>query len=368
MHYAMIMAGGSGTRLWPISRKGTPKQLIRFIDRGGGEQASLLEIAAERLVGLVPDDCRYICTNESHRQQVLETVPGFDDEHILGEPVGRDTVNAVGFGAAIFGLDDPDAVFAVVTADHLITPIEVFHEAVGTGFELVDADPSRIVTFGIKPTCAATGFGYIEQGGDLPQTNGLGFEVARFVEKPDRETAEEYLTSGKFFWNAGMFVFHARTFMEMLKKHAPESAAGLEKVAKAWKTDEREAVLAEVYPRLPKISVDYAIMEPASRDPAVSICGVRTDVDWLDVGSWPAYGETRTPDGGGNRVSGPGTMVSVDSHNNLVVTSGDAGHTVALLGCEGLIVVQTPDATLVMPRERAEELKRLHERVRDDLK
>ncbi len=368
MRYAMIMAGGSGTRLWPISRKGTPKQLIRFIDRGEGEQASLLEIAAERLVGLVPDGCRYICTNEGHRSRILETVPGFDDDHILGEPVGRDTVNAVGFGAAVFGLDDPDAVFAVVTADHLIEPIDVFHKAVTTGFDLVEADPSRIVTFGIKPTHAATGFGYIEQAGDIDGTDGLGFQVARFVEKPDRETAEGYVASGKFHWNAGMFVFHARTFMEMLKKHAPESAAGLAKIAQAWKTNDRRAVLDEVYPTLPKISVDYAIMEPASHDDSVTICGVRTDVDWLDVGSWPAYGETRKPDAGGNRISGPGSMVHVDSRDNLVVTSGGEAHTVALLGCEGLIVVQTPNATLVMPRERAEELKRLHEFVPDDLK
>ena len=364
----MIMAGGSGTRLWPVSRKGTPKQLIRFIDRGDGSQASLLEIAAERLDGLLPPENRYICTNEAHRQRILETVAGFDDEHILGEPVGRDTVNAVGFAAAVFGLDDPDAVFAVLTADHLITPKEVFHKAIETGFGLVEADPSRIVTFGIKPTHAATGFGYIEQADGIDGTDGLGFEVARFVEKPDRETAQGYLESGRFFWNAGMFVFHARSFMELLGKYAPESKAGLERIAAAWKTDDRQKVLEDVYPELPKISVDYAIMEPASRDDSVHICGVRMDVDWLDVGSWPAYGETLTPDPDGNRVSGPGSLVSVDSRENLVVTSGDSPHTVALLGCEGLIVVQTPDATLVMPAERAEELKRLHEHVPDALK
>lgn len=366
MRYAMIMAGGSGTRLWPVSRKGTPKQLIRFIDREGEGPASLLEIAAGRLEGLIPAERRYICTGEAHRARIIETVPGFDDEHILGEPVGRDTVNAVGFGAAVFGKDDPDAVFAVLTADHLITPSEIFHKAMEVGFELVEADPSRLVAFGIKPTHAATGFGYIEQGGAIEGTGGLGFEVARFVEKPDRETAEEYLASGRFFWNAGMFVFHARTMMELLRRHAPQSAAGLERIAAAWGGAKQKAVLDEVYPTLPKISVDYAIMEPASRDESVSICGVRMDVDWLDVGSWPAYGETRPMDARGNRKSGPGTVVSVDCRDNLVVTS--EGHTVAMLGCEGLIVVQTADATLVMPREKAEELKRLHEFVRDELK
>jgi len=368
MRYSMIMAGGSGTRLWPVSRRGTPKQLIRFIDRAdGSEQASLLELAAARLEGLVPRDHQYICTNEAHRASILETVPGTSDERILGEPVGRDTVNAVGFAAAVFSSFDPDAVFAVLTADHLIRPVETFHKAIKTGFELVEADPTRLVTFGIKPTFPATGFGYIEQADEIEGTDGLGFRVARFVEKPDEETAREYVESGRFFWNSGMFVFHARSFMELLERYRPDSAAGLARIGQAWGTPSRTDVLNDVYPTLPKISVDYAVMEPASSDERVSICGVRMDVEWLDVGSWPAYGKTLTPDRDGNRIAGPGSVVALDCRDNLVVTSG-SDHTVAMLGCEGLIVVHTPDATLIMPQERAEDLKRLHERVSDDLK
>lgn len=352
-----------------MSRRGTPKQLIQFIDRPDGSgQGSLLEFAAGRLEGLVPPERRYICTNESHRQVILDTVPGMTDERILGEPVGRDTVNAVGFAASVFSSLDPDAVFAVLTADHLISPVEVFHKAMETGFELVEADPTRLVTFGIKPTHAATGFGYIEQGATIAGTSDLGFRVARFVEKPDRETAEGYVRSGRFFWNAGMFVFHAQSFMGLLHRYRPDSFAGLAQIGQAWATPKRQAVLNDVYPVLPKISVDYAIMEPASSDAKVSICGVRMDADWLDVGSWPAFGETLAPDAAGNRTSGPAQVVMVDGKDNLIVSSGEQRHTLALLGCENLIVVHTPDATLIMPKERSQDLKRLHERVADELR
>lgn len=369
MRYAMIMAGGSGTRLWPMSRRGTPKQLIQFIDRPDGSgQGSLLEFAAARLDGLIPPDRQFICTNESHRSTILDTVPGWSHERILGEPVGRDTVNAVGFAASVFASMDPDAVFAVLTADHLIKPVQTFHKAMETGFELVEADATRLVTFGIKPTFAATGFGYIEQGRSIDKTSGLGFDVARFVEKPDQETAEGYVSSGRFFWNSGMFVFHARGFMGLLERYRPDSHAGLAQIGHAWNTPKRHAVLQDVYPVLPKISVDYAIMEPASSDDQVSICGVRMDIDWLDVGSWPAFGETVDADHEGNRIAGTESVVSVDASNNLVVSSGKGDHTIAMLGCENLIVVHTPDATLIMPKGKAQDLKRLHEHVRDELK
>lgn len=197
-------------------------------------------------------------------------------------------------------------------------------------------------------------------------------EVREFKEKPDLETATRYVESGEYGWNSGMFVFHARTFMRLLASHAPVSRAGLEKIAAAWDSPRRAEVLGEVYPTLPKTSVDYGIMEPASRDASVSICAVDMNVRWLDVGSWPSYAETIEPDSAGNRVRGSGDAVLVDSSDNLVITGGSAGegrgHTVALVGCEDLIVVQTDDATLIMPADRAQDVKRAHELVRDDLK
>lgn len=363
----MIMAGGAGTRLWPMSRQGEPKQLIRFVHRGGSDgPVSLLEEAAGRLKGLIDPDRWYICTGEKHREQIRGMLPSFSDDRILGEPMGRDTLNAVGFGAAVFGKDDPDAVYSVLTADHLIDPQETFAQAMEVGYKLVEEDPTRLVSFGIRPTYPATGFGYIEDGGDIQGTEGLGFSIARFVEKPPLEKARQYLATGRFSWNAGMFVFHAKTFMDLLEKYRPESFKGLMKIREAWGTDDQEAVVNEVYPKLPKISVDYAIMEPAAADTSVSLCGVRMNVSWLDVGSWPSYGETLRPDADGNRGAGA-KLVSHDSRDNIVV-SNDGNHTVALLGCDDMIVVHTPTATLVMPRDRAQDLKALHGKLPEGLK
>lgn len=376
MRYAMIMAGGAGTRLWPMSRSDRPKQLVPFIRRNG-RAMSLLEIAAERLEGLVPPERRYICTNEGYRAPIRAALPRFTDRQILGEPVGRDTVNAVGFAAAVLEKVDKDAVFAVLTADHLIEPADLFRDRVEMGFELVEQDPSRLVTFSIKPTHPATGFGYVERGPEIQGTNGLGFRVERFVEKPSRERAQAYIESGAFGWNSGMFVWKASTFMDCLRRYKPESHAGLTRIADAWGTERERDVLNAVYPKLPKISVDYAVMEPASREQAraqgrgpeasksVKVCTVLMDLTWLDVGSWPSFGATVDPDDDGNRVSGKG--VAFRSEGTLVVNADDR-HTVAVLGCKDIIVVHTEDATLVMPAERAEELKLLHGELPERLK
>jgi mannose-1-phosphate guanylyltransferase len=371
MRYAMIMAGGSGTRLWPVSRDGEPKQLIRFIRRPGDETPrSLLEIAAERLDGLVPEDRQFICTGERYRALIKQRLPAFTDDRILGEPMPRDTVNAVGFAAAVFGKDDPDAVFSVLTADHLIQPADTFARAMDVGYSIVERDPTQLVSFGIKPTFPATGFGYIENGGELEGTDALGFKVSRFVEKPPLDKATEYLAAGTFSWNAGMFVFHANTFMDLLARHQPDSHAGLMKIREAWNTPDQRAVLEAVYSALPKISVDYAVMEPAATDPAVSLAGVTMDVEWLDVGSWPSYGETIPPDAQGNRASGIPVALH-DSKNNLIVgneSTQNSGHTIALVGCDDLIVIRTERATLVMPKDRAQDIKALHAELPDELR
>lgn len=409
----MIMAGGAGTRLWPMSRRGMPKQLIPLIERGGvnrhsapgvdrhsmtmgdggvsgaegGEAAStspqsLLEISARRLDGLIPADQRYICTAEAYREAIKEALPEFIDERILGEPAGRDTVNAVGFAAAVFQKIDPDAVFAVFTADHIIEPVDEFQRMIELGYRLVEADPSRLVTFSIKPTYAATGFGYVERGmplNDVEGGEGRAFKVARFVEKPDLPRAAAYVESGVFGWNSGMFVWKASTVLEALRRYKPESYEGLMKIQETWGTVQQHKVLEEVYPTLPRISVDYAVMEPASKDRGgggdrpFTVCTVMMDVKWLDVGSWPSYADTLEPDAQGNRGSsalradGGGAAVLVSSSGNLVVNPVQ-GHTIALLGCQDLIVIHTETATLVMPRDRAEELKLLHEKLPESLK
>lgn len=369
-----------------MSRKDRPKQLLKFIQQQGQAPISLLELAANRLDGLVEPSHRYICTAEAYRAIIREQLPAFNDPQILGEPVGRDTVNAVGFAAAVLAKDDPDAIFCVLTADHVITPDSVFRERMDLGFRLVENDPRRFVTFSILPTYAATGFGYVERGtpirdpkkGKAAGVDGVkehAYHVARFVEKPDLARAQVYVESGDFAWNSGMFVWKAATILDALKRYKPESYDGLMKIQAAWGTKKAKAVLAEVYPTLPKISVDYALMEPAAQeakkagkhgDAPFSVCTVQMDLTWLDVGSWPSFAETLPADKAGNRVSGEGVTHIVGGKNNLAVAS--KGHTVALLGCDNMIVVQTPDATLVMPRAKAEELKLLHAEVRDDLK
>jgi len=369
MRYAMIMAGGTGTRLWPVSRTNRPKQLLNFIRRPGDPRPrSLLELAADRLEGLIEPGRRYICTGEQYRQVIRRTLPRFDDEHILGEPIGRDTVNAIGLTASVLARSDPDAVFAVLTADHVIEPGDVFRDRLSLGLDLVQADPMRLVTFSITPTHPATGYGYVERGDPIaessrvPGTEPSAFHVARFVEKPDIERARQYLASGRFGWNSGMFVFHARTLLDCLERFVPESFEGLGRIGAAWETPDRRRVLEEVYPTLPKISVDYAVMEPASNDDRVGIVMVEMPVRWLDVGSWPSYAQTIEPGEGGNRTAGPGRTLIHEGTDNLVYVD-QPDHTVTLLGVQGLVVVHTADATLVMPADRAQNLKELHARL-----
>ena len=355
--WAMIMAGGAGTRLWPMSRREQPKQLIPFIN---GE--SLLEVAAGRLDGVVPASRQLICTGQGHLAAVRARLPHFDDDRLLGEPCGRDTLNAVGFTAAVLPRRDPDAVFAVLTADHIIEPQAEFARCLTLAFDLVEDDPTRLVTFGITPTFPATGYGYVQLGEAIAEFDGA-HRTGRFVEKPDEATARSYLDRGDFAWNSGMFVFSAATVLDAIGRFAPEAKAGLDRIAEAWETDERDAVLNMVYPTLPKTSVDYGLMEPASEDDSLSICTIPMGVSWLDVGSWPSYGDTLDADASGNRSNGP--VAHIDSSNILSVTE-DPDHLIATIGCEDLVIVHSDRVTLVCPRDRAQDVKAMVDAVEED--
>lgn len=354
MNYAVIMAGGSGTRLWPMSRADQPKQLIPFING-----RSLLQVAVDRLKGLVPPSHQFICAGEKFRGAIRKAMPGFTGDRILGEPEGRDTLAAVGFPAAILARRDPEAALAVFTADHLIEPVSVFQKKIRLGFRIAHDHPRTLVTFGIEPTFAATAYGYVQLGSAMRGAAGA-FAVRGFKEKPDDRTARKYLASGKYLWNSGMFVWRAATLLECIGKHQPQVHAGLMEIAGAWGTRRQEAVLRRVYPKLQKISVDYAIMEPASRDKSVRVACVKMPLKWLDVGSWPQYGQTLAADEHGNRVA-VGALL-MDSRGTLVASS-DHQHVVATIGVEDLIIVHSDRATLVCRRDAAGLLKELHQKI-----
>lgn len=351
----MVMAGGSGTRLWPLSRRDRPKQLLPLLPGG----RSLLAAAIDRLDGVIDPSNRMICTAERFRAAIQREMPALPEAAILGEPTGRDTVNAVGLTAAILEARDPDAVFAVLTADHLIEPQAEFARALDLGFRLAEADPHRFVTFSIRPDFAATGYGWVERGAEVEGFDGA-YLAAAFVEKPEKPRAEAFLASGRWNWNSGMFVFAAKGFMKALEKFLPANAEALRTIAAAWETPERGELLGSLYPALTKISVDHGVMEPASASDAFSIATVPMAVKWLDVGSWPSLAKTIEPDASGNRVMG--RLFAVESRGVLSVSS-DPEHLVCVLGCEDLVVVHTADATLVCPIELAEQVKFIAERV-----
>jgi mannose-1-phosphate guanylyltransferase len=357
MRYAMIMAGGMGTRLWPMSRGGTPKQLIPFV-RG----KSLLQLACERLDGLVPAERCYLCAGRPYREAILAALPGFSPERYLGEPMGRDTLNAVGLGAAVLAEDDPQAVVGVFTADHLIEPVREFQKIVLQGFELAERAPQTLVTFGIAPTGPATAYGYLELGAVY---EGAAWIVKQFKEKPDLETAKTYFHQGpaRYLWNSGMFVWRVQTLLECIRRYEPEVFQGLSAIARAWKTPERDRVLDEIFPTLKKISVDFAVMEPASHDPAVRVATVPMPLHWHDVGSWPSYAELYPRDEKRNTLAAE-TQLLLDCSNCLAASS-DPGHLITAIGCHDLIVIHTPDATLVCRADRAEEIKELHRRLQE---
>ncbi|MEU2347458.1 sugar phosphate nucleotidyltransferase [Modestobacter sp. NPDC049651] len=354
MRHAVIMAGGSGTRLWPLSRAGRPKQLIDVVAAEGGAPAhSLLAEAFARLEAVLPAEQIWVCTAARYADAVRAALPRLGADRLLLEPVPRDTANAVGLAAAVVADTDPDAELAVVSADHVIRPVDRFAAALTTAYDLLAVRPGALVTLGVTPTAPATGFGYVQKG--APTEVPGASEAAAFREKPDLATAWEYLNSGQYVWNSGMFVWRARTVLDALRDHLPASAEGLARIVAAPAGPQRDAVLAEVFPTLPKISVDYAVLEPAAAEPG-RVAVVDLDVDWLDVGSWPALSQTLDADADGNAVSGPAVLV--DSAGN-VVFSDDPDHLVALVGVRDSVVVHTRDVTMVCPVADAERVKQL---------
>jgi mannose-1-phosphate guanylyltransferase len=361
MDYGLIMAGGSGTRLWPLSRKRQPKQLLPLI-----QGRSLLQLSYDRLRGLLPPERIYVCTKSEYADPVFSNLPELPKGNLLGEPEGRDTANAVGFAAAVLHKKDPDSTMAVVTADHVIEPIDQFQSALRLAFEVVKEQPASLVTFGIVPTHGHTGLGYIYRGDPLPLTSKRtgAFKVQSFKEKPDKATADRYVESGRYYWNSGMFVWRCDTVLKELSLHLPEAHKGLMRIAEAWGTAQQQGTIAEVYPKLQRISIDYAVMEPASQHKGkVNVVTVEMPIQWLDVGSWPALAETLRLDEHENAVDSQLVML-VDTDNNIII-SHDPEHLIATVGLSDMIIVHTKDVTMVCPKRDAQRVKDLVGKARE---
>lgn len=344
--WAVIPAGGAGTRLWPVSRAAAPK----FLHDLTGTGRSLLQQTVDRLAPLVADRL-LVVTGEAHREAVLAELPGVDPGAIVAEPSARDSMAAIGLAAAMLERVDPDAVMGSFAADHVVTDTDAFEAAVATAVDV--ARDGWLVTLGIRPTHAATGFGYVHLGAELPDHPGA-CQVAAFVEKPSLDVAERYLAGGQHRWNAGMFVVRPGVLLDLLAGRDPEFAARLREIAAT------PDLLGELWDRLPRIALDHAVAEPAAAAGRVAV--VPVDPGWDDVGDYDALAVLLGADDGGVRVLGDPSLVDADDASGLVVPG--TGRTVAVVGLDDVVVVDTPDAVLVTTRAHAQRVKDVVARLR----
>lgn len=351
MLHALIMAGGGGTRFWPRSRQAKPKQFLTLVG-----DASLLQQAYERIEALASPARTWIITGASYTAETARQLPSLPAERIVGEPCGRDTAACIGLGAALCVRDDPDAVMLVMPADHVIEPAQEFRRAAHAAEQILLEHPQALVTFGITPTFAATGYGYIERGDELAQRQGVSvFRVGSFREKPHIELAEEFLASGKHFWNSGIFVWRAATILNQLRRNQPKLAAAVERIAAAWDTPERDEVLAREYTGLERISIDYAVMEKAPE-----VLMVQAPFLWDDVGSWLALERRQPQDAHDNTVLA--NHLGIDTRHCVIV--GDNTKFIVTLGVNDLIIIQDGDAILVAHREEEGNIKKIVEQLK----
>ena len=347
--YAIIMAGGKGERFWPLSTSCRPKQLLAL---AGGKP--LILQAVDRLRGIVPPERTLIVTNQALATTIREMVGEGSPVGVLGEPVGRDTAAAIAAGAAWIKRRDPNAVFCVLTADHIIGDLPVFRDTLTRGLALC-AQRDVLMTIGIEPSGPSSAYGYIEAGDLWEKSGSIEFFIAkRFVEKPDAKTAEEYLATGRYAWNSGMFAWSVRSIQKAFSEFRPVLADKIE----AWSAsaDDRafQAALERDFPGLEKISIDYAVMEKAKN---IVVC--KGAFAWDDVGSWPALEAHLPKDGQGNAALGD--VEILESGDNIVVSEG---RLTALVGVRNLVVVQADGVTLVCEKNRSQELKALLAKLR----
>ena len=353
MLYSTILAGGSGTRLWPLSRAGEPK----FLHALTGTDRSLLQATVDRVSPLSAADQIYVVTGTAHAAAISRQLPAVPTANILIEPSPKDSCAAVSLACAVLARRDPGAVMAAFSADHLIGDQERFVEIIEQA--AAAASDGYLTTVGIRPGHAEVRFGYLKLG---PAAAGKARTVAEFREKPSLELAASYVESGQYLWNAGIFVFAVETFLAELARQRPQLSAGIARIADAWDSAERDAVLADVWPGLEKISVDYGVLEGAAA--AGKVATVPADMPWSDVGDFDSLGESLPSDESGNLViAGQGEVITRDVKDAVIVSTTD--RVVAVVGLDDVVVVDTADATLVCARSRSQEVKQIVEELRD---
>lgn len=351
--YVVILAGGKGERFWPQSRLRRPKQLLPIV----GDRPMLRQ-TLERILPVVPAERVLVLTNAEQAAAVRRVCPELPRGNVIAEPVGRDSGPAVGLAAQLVTARDPEAAFASVHSDAAIHDARAFQRDLRAAFAAAEAAPV-IVLIGVPPTEPSTAYGYIQRAEPWRTVQGrVIFKSRRFVEKPSLAVAQGYLASGDYYWNPGIFVWRASVVLEAFARHAPAVAAGLAKVGEALGAGQSlTQALRKVYPALPKIAVDYAILEKAD-----NVVVFPATFDWDDVGSWTAVSRHSTKDAAGNVILGR-AIIEEGSHNIVI---NDDRHFTAVFGADHLVIVHTPDATLVCTREKAGHLKKLLTRLQAD--
>lgn len=345
MPYAVIMAGGAGTRLWPAARRDNPKQLQRLI-----YEEPIVAVTVKRLQPAFPLERCYIVTAARYADPIRAVLPELPPQNVISEPFGRNTAAAIALAAFRIAAREPEEVFAVFPADHVVLHPEKLQQAVNVSLPL--ARRHTVVDIGVPPTHPETGYGYIELGESLEEHGDLtAYRVRRFVEKPDLETAQGYLQAGNYMWNSGMFVWQADKYLDALREHLPETFRALADAETAGS----EAALHAAYAAIPDISVDYAIMERVS-----DVVAIPAEFGWRDVGDWNALYELMPHDAGGNAYEGP--HVTLDTVGSLLAAPGKL---IAAIGVEDLVVVDTPDVLLVMRRDRAQDVKKILDMLKE---
>ena len=348
MLFAIIMAGGSGTRFWPKSRRDRPKQLLRLHG-----DATMLQQTVARIAPLVPLDRVLIVTGADQAEATRAQLPDLPAENVIAEPCPRDTAPCVGLAAQIVARRDPNATMIVMPADHVIRPDLSFLTTVKAALTVIEADPSSLVTFGVKPNRPETGYGYIERGELLQTIDGVAaHRVVQFREKPDRQTAERFLQSGAFAWNSGIFIWRARTILDEIQRHRPQLAEALDRVGAAWDTPDWAEILNHEFPRMERTPIDRAVMETAANVKVLEVL-----YDWNDVGDWRALQALIAPDEAGNTIQG--NVLASETTNSIIVS--DDGGLIATLGLDDVVIVQSGNATLVARKDQLDKLKALVE-------